>query len=261
MRDSHHRRLAILAVKEAERVPPIFEQARPTDHRPRRAIEAIRAWADGRRELGMAEVRRLSLGAHAVARATKADAARFAARAAGHAVATWHVPTHAMGAPLYACKAILASSSASWDKPGSSDTAQNKALVRRWIGFASKGFPGSFSEFIARDYMGHLGGMDTDLAELERAERAFARAFQDARYAIEDLVAERDRVTARITTRGTHRGEFEGIAPTRRRVEFTGMVQYRIAADRIAESWGELDLLRLMQQLRSPRRDATTCAT
>ena len=55
-----------------------------------------------------AEVRKLSLNSHAAARAAKTDAARFAARAAGQAVATWHVPTHAMGAPIYARKAIAA---------------------------------------------------------------------------------------------------------------------------------------------------------
>jgi len=105
----NHRRFALLAAREAERVLSIFETQRPTDRRPRQAIEAIRAWATGKRELGMAEVRRLSLGAHAAAREARSDGARFAARAAGHAVATWHVPTHAMGAPMYACKAIMAS--------------------------------------------------------------------------------------------------------------------------------------------------------
>ena len=87
---------------------PLFERERPRDGRPRAALEAIRAWARGRRSLGMAEVRKLALAAHAAARAATSDAARFAARAAGHAVATWHVPTHAMAVPLYAAKALLA---------------------------------------------------------------------------------------------------------------------------------------------------------
>jgi hypothetical protein len=56
----------------------------------------------------MHATRRLSLDAHAAARAAKSESARFAARAAGHAVATWHVPTHALGAPLYAGKARAA---------------------------------------------------------------------------------------------------------------------------------------------------------
>ena len=106
---SYHRLFALKAAKEAERVLPIFEKERPNDDRPRQAIEAIKDWAKGKRELGMAEVRKLSLGSHAAAREAKSDAARFAARAAGHAVATWHVPTHAMAVPVYVYKAIVAS--------------------------------------------------------------------------------------------------------------------------------------------------------
>lgn len=122
----YHRRFALLAAVQAARVLPIFERERPKDRRPRQAIEAIRAWAQGKRELGMAEVRKLSLGSHAAARAARTDAARFAARAAGHAVATWHVPTHAMGVPIYACKAILASKSEKVRKP---KTRRARALV------------------------------------------------------------------------------------------------------------------------------------
>jgi hypothetical protein len=106
-RDSYYHKLfGLKAAKEAERVLPIFEKERPNDNRPRQAIEAIRAWAQGKQELGMAEVRKLSLGSHAAAREAKSDAARFAARSAGQAVATWHVPTHALGAFSYAGKAI-----------------------------------------------------------------------------------------------------------------------------------------------------------
>jgi len=104
----YHRLFGLKAAEFAEKVLPMFERERPNDDRPRHAIEAIKDWALGKRELGMLEVRRLSLGSHAAARAAKSVAARFAARAAGHAVATWHVPTHAMAVPWYACKAITA---------------------------------------------------------------------------------------------------------------------------------------------------------
>lgn len=100
---------ALEAARIASGVLGLFEERHPADARPRQAIDAIRAWAEGSRELGMSEVRRLSLDAHAAAREAKSDAACFAARAAGHAVATWHVPTHAMGASIYAQKAIDAS--------------------------------------------------------------------------------------------------------------------------------------------------------
>jgi hypothetical protein len=108
----YHRLFALKAAKDAERVLPLFEAERPDDPRPRRAIEAIRDWAQGKVELRLPEVRKLSLGSHAAARAAKSQAARYAARAAGQAVATWHVPTHAMAVPAYAWRAIAAAENA-----------------------------------------------------------------------------------------------------------------------------------------------------
>jgi hypothetical protein len=108
-RDSfYHKLFGYKASLEAERVLKFFEKERPYDSRPREAIEAIKAWAEDRRILGMIEVRKLSLDAHSAARDAKSDAAKFAAHAAGQAVGTWHVPTHALGAFGYAGKAIIA---------------------------------------------------------------------------------------------------------------------------------------------------------
>ena len=103
-----HRAWALEAVKQAKKVLPLFEKEYPNDDRPRQAIEAINAWAKGKRELSLKEVRRLSLDSHTAAREAKTDAARFVARAAGQAVATWHVPTHATAVPSYVEKAIIA---------------------------------------------------------------------------------------------------------------------------------------------------------
>jgi predicted ester cyclase len=117
-------------------------------------------------------------------------------------------------------------------------TDQNKRVVRRWIAFADAGFPGVFDEFIAADYVGHLSDAQMDLRELERLERAFVGSFPNMRHSIDDLIAERDRVVVRVTLRGTHRAEFQGIAPTHREVEFTGIVIYRLSGQKIAETWG-----------------------
>lgn len=108
-RDSYYHKLfGLKAANEAERVLKFFEKECPNDKRPREAIEAIKAWAEDKRILGMKEVRKLSLDAHAAARDAKSDAAKFAAQAAGQAVATWHVPTHALGAFGYAGRAVIA---------------------------------------------------------------------------------------------------------------------------------------------------------
>jgi predicted ester cyclase len=129
-------------------------------------------------------------------------------------------------------------------------TERNKELVRRWLAFAEAGFDGPFDAFIAVDYVGHLsGGDDMDRAGLERLERAFASAFVDARYLIQDIVAEGDKVVLRVETRATHRGEFHGVAATGRRVELTGIVIYRVRDGKIVETWAEMDFGRLLRQL------------
>ena len=108
-RDSYYHKLfGLKAAKEAGRVLKYFEQERPRDPRPREALEAIREWAEGKRTLGMKEVRTLSLAAHAAARDVKSDAARFAAHAAGQAVGSWHAPAHALSAFGYAGRAAIA---------------------------------------------------------------------------------------------------------------------------------------------------------
>jgi hypothetical protein len=100
-----HRALGLRAANDASALLTLFEAEHPDDHRPREALAALRAWASGERKLSMAEVRRLSLGSHAAARSARTDAARNAARAIGHAVAIWHVPSHAAGVAYYGDKA------------------------------------------------------------------------------------------------------------------------------------------------------------
>lgn len=102
--DSKDRKaLAVWAADCAERVLPLFERRYPEDNRPRKAVEAARAWVRG--EIRVGEARKAALAAHAAARAATDDAARAAARAAGHAAATAHVARHALGPVMYATKA------------------------------------------------------------------------------------------------------------------------------------------------------------
>ena len=106
VKKTDHITLAVWAVDCAEHVMPYFEDKYPEDRRPREAIEALQAWIDTG-VFRMAVIRRASLASHAAAREVGEDnAARSAARAAGQAVATAHVPTHSIGAAIYALQAI-----------------------------------------------------------------------------------------------------------------------------------------------------------
>ena len=101
-----HRLLATWAADCAERVLPLFSEQYPGDDRPRRAIEAARAWANG--EVSVGEARAAAFEAHAAARDAADDAARAAARAAGQAAGTVHMADHATHAAAYAIKAVQA---------------------------------------------------------------------------------------------------------------------------------------------------------
>ena len=104
-----HKTLAKWARDCTERVLPYFEDQVPKDLRPRHAIETLQAWIDTG-VFRMATIRKASLASHAAARDVGEDnPARSAARAAGQAVATAHVPTHSLGAANYALQAIYRS--------------------------------------------------------------------------------------------------------------------------------------------------------
>ena len=105
LRDADHHRLAIWAADCAEHVLYLFEQSRPDDDRPRRAIGLGRAWARG--EVTMTEARTAAGHANGAAR-DLSGAARHAAYAAGQAAAVAHVAAHELGAAAYAIRAVQA---------------------------------------------------------------------------------------------------------------------------------------------------------
>ena len=92
---SDRKTCAIWAADCAERVLPHFEQQYPQDARPRKAIEAGRAWARG--EIKITEARAAAFAAHAAARQAGYESARNAARAVHTAIYAAAVVGYAAG--------------------------------------------------------------------------------------------------------------------------------------------------------------------
>jgi immunity protein 5 of polymorphic toxin system len=113
VKETDHKTLAVWAIDCVERVLPYFEEKYPEDNRPRKAIEACKEWVRTG-VFKMADVRKAALESHTAARQVGEDnPARAAARAAGQAVATAHVPTHSIGAANYALQAVYRATNAS----------------------------------------------------------------------------------------------------------------------------------------------------
>ncbi|MDI1325855.1 MAG: ester cyclase [Brevundimonas sp.] len=128
----------------------------------------------------------------------------------------------------------------------------NKALIRRFFEEVwSTGDIARRDDFLAPGYRGHMSGAPEtiDRDGWTAWFQGFRTAFPDARFIVEDMIGEGDRVAARLTMRGTHQGPLNGIPATGRPVIVSGMSIERIAEGRIVEGWNENDALGMLQQL------------
>jgi steroid delta-isomerase-like uncharacterized protein len=129
---------------------------------------------------------------------------------------------------------------------------RNKVLVRRLMEEdISRGDEATAEAIIHPEFFDHTNppGMQDGLEGHKAIVRLFRSIFPDLEWRIDDLIAEGDKVVARTTMRGTHRGDFFGIPATGRSVEMQGVHVMRIADGRIIEHWGSNDDLGLMRQL------------
>ncbi len=131
-------------------------------------------------------------------------------------------------------------------------TEENKALVRRFYEeVVSKKNLATIDDFIDPNQVDHFAPPGTPRG-IEGARQLIGMlltAFPDLQSTVEDMIAEGDKVAARLTVRGTHQGEFMSIPPTSKHVAITAIDIFRIAGGKIVERWGEGDMLGLMQQL------------
>jgi len=114
---------------------------------------------------------------------------------------------------------------------------ENKELVRRYNDeIWNKHNLEKFNEFASGE-------------ESEDHVRQFLTAFSDVQLTIDDLIAEGDKVVARLRATATNTGSFAGNLPTGNKVEINSIRIYRIADNKIVETWAMQDRLGLMEQL------------
>jgi len=82
-----------------------------------------------------------------------------------------------------------------------------------------------------------------------QAVLSFRKAFPDYSIDVEDITADGDFVIAHGIFRGTHMGDFHGIAATYRKVEYPTMIKYQVVDDKIVNAWPMFDQMELFEQL------------
>ena len=131
-------------------------------------------------------------------------------------------------------------------------TEGNKAVVRRFFEeLLSTDNLALADEILSPDFRFYFAGSPDPIGLKRYKDFLAARraAFPDRRFAVEDMIAEGDKVSARFTMRGTHNGELRGIAPSGREVTMSGIDIIRLKEGKMVEDRVEVDQLGMMQQL------------
>jgi steroid delta-isomerase-like uncharacterized protein len=132
-------------------------------------------------------------------------------------------------------------------------SAENKAVVRRYTEEVLNNRNLAMAdELFAGGYVLHDPSLPGAKGGPEGAKQLVGmilNAFPDIHYTLEDIVAEGDKVAYRWSARGTHKGEFMGVAATGKQATGTGTTIVRIINGKFQESWQNWDASGLMQQL------------
>jgi steroid delta-isomerase-like uncharacterized protein len=129
----------------------------------------------------------------------------------------------------------------------------NKQIVHRFIEEAwNQGKTNVVSEMLANNCRFHdevFPHLTSGADNFRRHIESCRAGFPDLRFTIDDTIAERDEVVVHWTARGTHKGQFLGMAPTNKKASVTGTSIYRLEGGRINESWANWNLMSMMEQL------------
>ena len=132
-------------------------------------------------------------------------------------------------------------------------TEQNKATFQRYVEEVGNEGNLELADEIFDRYLAHQSDgsvLERGPEDVKRFMGEFREAFPDFHSTIEDQIAEGDKVVTRWTMRGTHQGEFRGIAPTGKQITVTGIGIFRFSDEgKVIESWDNFDQLGMMRQL------------
>ena len=133
-------------------------------------------------------------------------------------------------------------------------TEENKVLMRHFYEevFNQKNLA-AIDDFVAPTFVNHsasqLGLTAGDLEHVKQFVSMVVQTFPDLHYTVEDLLAEGDKIVARLTISGTQQGAFIGIPPTGKHATIADIEIFRMTGGKAVETWVQADFLGLLQQL------------
>src|SRR6476646_378603 len=130
--------------------------------------------------------------------------------------------------------------------------ADNKLVMYRFLEFINTASEKLAQELISPNAVFHVPGR----AEPMRGPAGYLSiiqmmrgGFPDIQWNLEEMVAEGNKVAARFTMRGTHRGTFFGVPPSGNKISVQAMNLYRLSHGQFVKERGQPDMLALLQQI------------
>jgi steroid delta-isomerase-like uncharacterized protein len=138
------------------------------------------------------------------------------------------------------------------EKTNVSAAEENKAIFRRYVEEVGNQQNFELVDEIFERYISHQpdgSTLERGPEDVKRFHREYHSAFSDFHLSIEDQIAEGDKVVSRYTMRGTHQGDFRGLAATGKEVELKAVTIFRFSPEgKVVETWDSYDQLSLVRQ-------------
>jgi steroid delta-isomerase-like uncharacterized protein len=132
------------------------------------------------------------------------------------------------------------------------ETKNQEAVLQAVNEVWNQGNYANLNNLVADHVVIHTTGPGGDIHGHEGIRQFYSMmraGFPDLHFTVEDQIAHGDKVVTRWSARGTHRGAFQGIPPTGKQVDITGMDIDRFVDSKVVECWALIDELGMMQQL------------
>jgi steroid delta-isomerase-like uncharacterized protein len=130
--------------------------------------------------------------------------------------------------------------------------AENKAILLNFYEeIFHKAKIDDIGKFISTDAIDHdmPAGIPQTLENMKEGFKMYLTAFPDMKMHVEDIIAKGDKVVARLSYSGTHKGNFMGIPATGKKVKGTAVDIVRFKDGKMVEHWSEQNMLPFMEQL------------
>jgi len=129
-------------------------------------------------------------------------------------------------------------------------TDENKAVVRRFIDqIFDKGNVSAVDELVSDDFVPHTWPSVTGKEDFKATVERMAKAVRDPHHTVEDMVAEGDRVSVRLTSHAVQNGDVMGVPAAGREYTIAEQHIFRVVDGKVVEHWHVADMLGMMQQI------------